>query len=124
MILDASALLAYLHQEQGGLQVEQVLATAFMSTVNWCEVLQKLRARSVDDKAVYKNLVVLGLQFIPFGLEHAEKAGELWQITAPLGLSLGDRACLATGLIENTPVMTADQIWQKLPLSLDIQMIR
>lgn len=104
MILDASALLAYLHQEQGGLQVEQVLATAFMSTVNWCEVLQKLRVRSVDDKAVHKNLVVLGLQFIPFGLEHAEKAGELWQITAPLGLSLGDRAAWQPGLLKTRPL--------------------
>jgi ribonuclease VapC len=104
--------------------VEQVLATAVMSTVNWCEVLQKLRARAIDEKAVYKNLVVLGLQIIPFGLGHAEKAGELWHITAPLGLSLDDRACLATGLIENLPIMTADQTWQKLPLTVDIQMIR
>jgi ribonuclease VapC len=35
MILDASAILAYLQQEQGSLQVEDVLQVAFMSTVNW-----------------------------------------------------------------------------------------
>ena len=61
---------------------------------------------------------------MPFSLEHADKAGELWQVSAPFGLSLGDRACLATGLIENMPVMTADKAWQKLPLSLVIQLVR
>ena len=50
MVLDSSALLAYLHQEQGGLQVRPLLPFAFMSTVNWCEVAQKLRAKSTDDK--------------------------------------------------------------------------
>ena len=124
MLLDASALLAYLHQEQGGLLIKPHLPIAFMSTVNWCEVVQKLRAKSIDDKAVAKKLTLLGLRFIPFNLEHADKAGELWQVTAPFGLSLGDRACLATGLVENMPVMTADQIWQKIPLSLEIKLIR
>jgi ribonuclease VapC len=56
MILDASALLAYLHQEQGGLQVEQVLATAFMSTVNWCEVLQKSAQGRLTIKPCIKTL--------------------------------------------------------------------
>lgn len=124
MILDASAVLAYLHEENGGLTVEKVLRGAFISTVNWCEVVQKLRTKSIDDRAVGQELRALGVSFIPFSLEHADKAGELWQVTAPFGLSLGDRACLATGLIENMSVMTADQIWQKIPLSLDIQLIR
>ena len=114
MILDASELLAYLQQEPGCSQIEKVLASAFISTVNWCEVVQKLRARAVDDRTVQENLAILGLGFISFDLQHADKAGELWQITSPFGLSLGDRACLATGLIENMPVMTADQVWQQL----------
>ncbi|MFZ2404208.1 MAG: hypothetical protein WAW41_03655 [Methylobacter sp.] len=71
-----------------------------------------------------KSLTILGLRFISFDLQHADKAAELWQITSPLGLSLGDRACLATGLIEKMPVMTADQIWQKIPLPLDVSLIR
>jgi PIN domain nuclease of toxin-antitoxin system len=61
MILDASAVLAYLQQEQGCVEVEQVLKTAAISAVNWCEVAQKLRAQSVDDEAVRENLAILGL---------------------------------------------------------------
>jgi len=57
-------------------------------------------------------------------VNHADQAGELCQITAALGLSLGDRACLATGLIEKMPVMTADQVWQRLTLPLEIKLIR
>ncbi len=100
------------------------LPTAIISAVNWCEVAQKLRVRSIDHKSVCKRLEILGLKFIPFSMEHADKAGELWQITSPFGLSLGDRACLATGLVAQTSVMTADRIWQELTLPLEIQCIR
>ncbi len=124
MLLDASALLAYLHQEQGGSQIKALLPIAFMSTVNWCEVVQKLHAKSIDEESVFEKLTILGLRFIPFSLEHADKAGELWQMTSPFGLSLGDRACLATALCENRSVVTADQRWQKLPLPLEIKLIR
>ena len=124
MLLDASALLAYLHQEPGGAVVKPMLPIAAISTVNWCEVVQKLWAKSIDDKAVAKKLKLLGLRFIPFTLEHADQAGELWQITSPLGLSLADRACLAVGLVEQMPIMTADKVWQELALDLKIQLIR
>jgi len=73
---------------------------------------------------VKKRVRLPWLKFIPFSMEHADKAGELWQITSPFGLSLGDRACLATGLVEQTSVMTADKIWQELTLPLEIQCIR
>ena len=63
MILDASALLAYLQHEPGGLLVEEILPTAIISTVNWCEVAQKLRVRSIDHKSVCKRLEILGLKF-------------------------------------------------------------
>ncbi len=124
MILDASALLAYLQNEKGFLEVEKILSSAFISTVNWSEVAQKLQTRQIDFKIIRQNLEILGLKFISFNVDHANKASELFQITSSFGLSLGDRACLATGIIEKMPVITADQIWQKLPLSLEIKLIR
>lgn len=124
MILDASALLAYLQKENGYLEVERVLSSAFISTVNWSEVAQKLQIKQIDFNLIRQNLEILGLQFISFNIEHANKASELFQVTSPLGLSLGDRACLATGIIEKMPVITADQIWQKASLPLKIILIR
>jgi ribonuclease VapC len=41
-----------------------------------------------------------------------------------LGLSLGDRACLALALALGAPVYTSDKSWKKLNLGLRIQVIR
>ena len=51
-VLDASALLALLHNEKGADKVEEaVFNKAVMSSVNWTEVIQKAIARniSIDD---------------------------------------------------------------------------
>ena len=44
--------------------------------------------------------------------------------TRALGLSLGDRACLALGLRGGLPVLTADHAWQQLTLGVVVQVIR
>jgi len=40
-----------------------------------------------------------------------------------LGLSLGDRACLALALRRNIPALTADHVWSKLRLPIAIRQI-
>jgi ribonuclease VapC len=59
-----------------------------------------------------------------FDAGHAKTAGSLITQTRPLGLSLGDRACLALGLALKTPVYTADQSWRHLKLGIRIYVIR
>ena len=44
--------------------------------------------------------------------------------TRALGLSLGDRACLALAVALNAPVYTADRTWKKLKLGTRIHVIR
>jgi len=48
IILDASALLAYLHRETGWEVVQPVIADAYISTVNWSEVAQKITRKGMD----------------------------------------------------------------------------
>ncbi len=60
----------------------------------------------------------------PFGEEHARIAGDLVTQTRPLGLSLGDRACLALGMALKAPVYTADKTWKKLKLNVRIHVVR
>jgi PIN domain nuclease of toxin-antitoxin system len=60
----------------------------------------------------------------PFTSEHARLAGDLVAKTRPLGLSLGDRACLALGLALKAPIYTADRSWNKLRLGGRIHVIR
>lgn len=123
-VLDASALLAYLHDEPGGATVSGVLDGACVSSVNWSEVLQKALQRKVDIQGMQQEFSDIGLRFEPFTSHQAEIAAHLWPSARHLGLSLADRACLALAMEKKLPVLTADQAWGRLKLDLDIQVVR
>ena len=124
VVLDASALLAFLHDEPGGGQVESVLDGAVMSTVNWSEVVQKALQRGVDVCGIREDVQELGMQIIPFSAKQAELAADLYETARTHGLSLADRACLALALDSQAPILTADRVWQHLKLPLSIELIR
>ncbi|MGB5775931.1 MAG: type II toxin-antitoxin system VapC family toxin [Sedimenticolaceae bacterium] len=123
-VLDASALLALFHDERGADRVEAALEGALISTVNWAEVIQKSVSHGVTVEGMHEELLGTGVTFEVFTLAQAEIAGKLWSATRRLGLSLGDRACLALGLERSSPVMTADRAWKKLRLEVAIDFIR
>ena len=124
VVLDASALLAYLKDEPGGDVVEAILAESRMSSVNWAEVIQKSTATGVVVEGMLDDLQALGLVVEPFTPEDGSVAGQLWQQTRQYGLSLGDRACLSLGLRLNVPVLTSDRVWTNLGLFLEVRVIR
>lgn len=124
VVLDASALLAYLKDEPGSDAVDGVLAESVMSSVNWAEVVQKSIAAGVEVDGMLDDLQSLGLVVEPFMPEDGEMTGRLWEQTRQAGLSLGDRACLSLGLRFSVPVLTSDRAWATLTLSLDVQVIR
>ena len=123
-VLDASALLAYLQQEPGAEIVESTLGDAVMSTANWAEVVQKVSPSEGETVRLRHNLMALGLRFLPLSIGQAEIAGRLRERTAHLGLSLGDRACLAVGMERSDAVYTADRAWLQLASELEILAIR
>jgi ribonuclease VapC len=124
VVLDASALLAYLKSEPGGDAVDAVLATSVISSVNWAEVIQKSLAAGVLVDGMLDELEGLGLRVEPFFAEDGELAGRLWPQTKAVGLSLGDRACLSLGVRLGLNVLTADRNWAQLNLGVTIQVIR
>ena len=124
VVLDASALLAYLQDEPGGERVRDVLADSVMSSVNWAEVIGKARDERVDTRGLREDLASLGLALEPFSAEQGEIAGRLKERTRRLGLSLGDRACLTLGSDRGETVYTADRAWLQLELGVDIEAIR
>lgn len=123
-VLDASALLAFFQDEPGCDAVENVIASSMISSVNWSEVIQKSVAYGVDVIGMRDELQALGLTVIAFSAEQAEIAGRLWPQTRKKGLSLADRACLATAQQMSIPVLTTDRVWVELGLPLDIRVIR
>ena len=124
VVLDASALLAALHGEPGGYAVANQLEIAAICTVNLSEVIQRSLARGVEIDGLRDDLVAVGLTIIPFTAGDAETAAKLWSATHSLGLSLGDRACLALAQRLRLPAITADKVWGQLRISIPIQVIR
>jgi PIN domain nuclease of toxin-antitoxin system len=118
LVLDASALLAYLRQETGWEAVHSVIGDSCISAVNWSEVAQKAEQKGLSVAKVGTLLTELGLGIIPFSSEHAEAAAHLWEKTRRHGLSLADRACLALAIEQQSPVLTADRAWGRLDLDI------
>jgi len=124
VVLDASALLAFLQNEPGNEVVAGWLGEALISSVNWCEVIQKCVAKGVDTEGLSGDMAALGIRIVPYTEQHAETAGRLWLVSRTLGLSLGDRSCLALGMDRKVPVLTTDRAWLDLDIGLDIRAIR
>ena len=124
VVLDASALLAYLLQEPGAEVVDGLLSDARMTSVNWAEVVQKSLSAGVEVQGMREELQALGMQVDPFLAADGERAGQLWTLTRQQGLSLGDRACLSLGLRLGVKVVTCDRAWAELPLELEVQVLR
>lgn len=123
-VLDASALLALLNKEPGADQVEAVLTTACMSSVNFAEVVTKLVEGNIQEQEIRAKLAALEIVVIPLEQEQALTVGFLRPMTKDFGLSLGDRACLSLAIQRQLPVLTTDRAWTKLNLGLEIQVIR
>ena len=125
VVLDASAVLALLNQEPGAQKLTpELLREAVASTVNLAEVQTKLvRAGGEPDEAWELACAPIS-EAAPFTSEQAKTAGTLVNQTRPLGLSLGDRACLALAMTLAVPVYTTDKDWKNLKLGIPIHILR
>ncbi len=124
LVLDASAILALLHDEPGAERVEPALDGALVSAVNWAEVIQKSLKRRADISWMREGFTAVGVVFKPFTPTQAEIAAYLWERTRQHGLSLADRACLALAIEQHVPVLTADRAWGNLDLGVEIRQCR
>ncbi len=105
-------MLAYLRDEPGADLVEQAIARgAALSTVNLFEVCAKLNEHGVAATQVTETIEDPDLVIEPFLREDAERAGGWRALTRDLGLSLGDRACLALAHRLDVPALTTDRAW-------------
>ena len=125
VVLDASAILAVINAEPGSEKLTpELLRDAVCSTVNLAEVQAKLVGRGWPPNEAWEDATSAISESVPFNDEQAKIAGSLVMVTRHLGLSLGDRACLALGLSRRAPVFTAEKLWGKLKLGVRIHMIR
>lgn len=125
IVLDASALLALLNGESGADKLTpELLSKATASTVNLAEVQGKHVSRGLAPSDAWEATLSPILEATAFTAEHVQAAGNLIAETRALGLSIGDRACIALGIALKAPVYTADKSWKKLKLGVPIHVIR
>ena len=124
VVLDASAVLALLHGEPGADQVQAHLRNAVIGTVNLSEVLAKLLESGMPAQPASQALGQLQLRTIAFDASLAHATAALRITTRALGLSLGDRACLALAQSLSCPAITADRTWKTLRIGVKVMTIR
>ena len=126
VVLDTSAVLAYLFEEGGADQVSPVLETAsgLISSVNFSELFSKLIDQGMPPAIIRETLFGLELELVPHDEEQAFITGELRTVSKAYGLSLGDRACLALGIVKQLPVLTADRVWLNVSVQTEVRVIR
>ena len=122
-VLDASAILAALYREPGAEVVETHYEAGIVSSVNLSEVAAKLSDRGIPITEARELLSGLGLAVRPFDEGLAYVSGALRNATRSSGLSLGDRACLALGLVEAVPVVTVDRKWADISEAVGVEVI-
>jgi ribonuclease VapC len=130
VVLDASAVLAYLKNEPGAEAVYVAVGEgALVSAVNWAEALSKLAEGGQDPGDAARALTdigILGQGLIVRPLDGAQavEIARLRPLIREAGLSLGDRACLALAGALGLPALTADHVWARLNLGLEVRLIR
>jgi PIN domain nuclease of toxin-antitoxin system len=121
VVLDASAVLAYVLGEAGAAEIRVHLPEAALSTVNWAEIAQ----RHPEQPAVAELrtlLVEVGVTFEPLTVDDAEAAAGMRAATRPRGVSLADRCCLALAARLARPVLSTDRALAGLSVGVDVML--
>jgi PIN domain nuclease of toxin-antitoxin system len=124
-VMDASALLALMQGERGSDVVDELIQDqeCIASSVNIAEVGTRLINKGLAPAQLARTLKALDVQPIDFDLEQATLCASLRLSTKHVGLSLGDRACLAlTQLVKGTAV-TGDSAWSDVADAVGVKVL-
>ncbi|MBB3473650.1 type II toxin-antitoxin system VapC family toxin [Sphingomonas sp. BK345] len=116
--------LAYLLDEPGCELLANDDGAFLLSAVNLTEVLTKVTEHDLAPEMVLGILRHRPIELVEHGSDDAIRAARLRPLSRHLGLSLGDRVCLALGQRLALPVMTSDRRWADLNCDIDVRLIR
>lgn len=122
VVLDASAVLAFLQDEPGATRVFEALENEIcvVSAANQAEIISKALDHGLALPAVQKLLADLNYLVVDTTVADGIAAGAMRLKTRQIGLSLGDRLCLALGQRLEAAVLTADRSWVEMAKTLNI----
>jgi ribonuclease VapC len=119
VVFDASAVLVLLFAEPGAEVAGRYLRDGIISAANLAEVLAKLADYGLPLPEAIRAVAV-----VPLTEAQAQRSAELRPVTRALGLSLGDRACLALAADRGLPALTADRAWAELKSAVEVVVLR
>ena len=125
VVLDASAVLAFVRDEKGADRVLPHIGTAIVSAVNLQEVVKELTLVGMTPDETRETLSGLRLDVRAHDEAAAYAAGALVTQTRQYGRGVGDRSCMALGIALGTTVLTADREWKRVEVEgLTLEYIR
>jgi len=132
IVLDASALLAWVRNERGAETVGRLMPLAVVPAPNLTEVLHGARRRGhrMSPEELHDHVVAMGLEVESFKQTDTVRAAELllYSVEHPgpndERLSLGDASCIAVAERLQLPVSGDDSYWSLLPLTVDFHPFR
>jgi ribonuclease VapC len=114
LIADTSAIIAYLNFEPGEDVVRKALPCIRLTMVNLAEIVAVVSRHRVSQSWIEERIFAVFPEILPFDRETAYLCGALEAVTRPKGLSLGDRACIAAGILHGWPLLTAESRWTEI----------
>jgi ribonuclease VapC len=125
-VMDSSALLAISKGEIGFDRATEILETqdCVISSVNMAEVATRLLDMGLPPEHLERACEQFELEVIDFNQEQAIAAAKMRSLTKSVGLSLGDRACLALAQLMQGCAVTADRAWDDVKDALDVKVLQ
>jgi PIN domain nuclease of toxin-antitoxin system len=124
VVLDASVVLAVVFEEPGAEAAAAYLDESVISAVNYTEVVTRMVQKGIPIDEIGTYLDALDLGVVAYDETIARIATRFAPLARSHGVSLGDRACLATATYLERPVATAESLWSKLELPCSVIAIR
>lgn len=122
-VFDSSALLALLLAERGADVVAPIVRGAEIAIVNLGEAFTETAETGGNIDATDAIVFAWGVSVRAFQDARALQTARVRPRTANVGLSLGDRACVARGVVSMLPVITADRQMANADIGVDIRLI-
>ncbi len=97
---------------------------ALLSTVNLIEVQSKLILNGAAPDLAWLAIASFQFEICPLDADQSRLASGWAKMAKPLGISLGDRVCLALAMQRNATVFTSDRAFGKMTVPIKIELIR
>lgn len=124
IVLDSSAILAFLFEEPGGAIAAEEFPAGLVSAASLAEILGRLARDDVPLDRAFELFRSTSVRIEPFDSAQALAAAALLMPARTLQIGLGDCCAIGLAVVRNCPILTGDRTWRDLALPIEVRLIR